>query len=211
MIKICIDEIERLKELSIPWPDKWEVGDYFSGGIQSSKLITPEKRDILSVGEAVSMLGAPKLYLGYDPGFTTQEVDSNLLILSYGEKLLFLYDHTFYDKISRIVMFSRFPKGGDHFVLESEDDISLFNKTCEWKRLKTQLDNVVTFLEDPWTNYEARKKSYEQRLVKIKASIENKIKVYEATKIELKKKMKALKNGLLSDSFGIEKKIGKEI
>ena len=203
MIKICNENLEKLLKLATPWPEGLEIGDHYESGYLTSKFLIPE-REILQVSKYIEILGVKKLYLAWfsnygDPGINTA------LILKKDAKLVFFYDVVYgTSDISRILMINRFPKD-DYFILEQEEEIELFKKANDWKQLKIRLKSITDFLKNPWEDYEAKKRRYEEKLVKVKSSTENKIKVYEETKEEIEKKMKTLENDLLG-SFQVEKK-----
>ena len=93
----------------------------------------------------------------------------------------------------------------DLLIYESEEEYQFAVDMKEWEDLGIKIEAAEKFLSDPWEEYRAKEKAFKEKLNKIKASTEYKIKTTTETVEVLKNRKKQLEDTIVSQNLLGEK------
>ena len=93
----------------------------------------------------------------------------------------------------------------DLLIYESEKEYQFAVDMKEWKDLGIKIESAEKFLSDPWEEYRAKEKAFKEKLNKIKAATEYKIKTMTKTVEVLKNRKKQLEDTIVSQNLLGEK------
>ena len=165
---------------------------HIEGGFDTSVIVFEGGRSSEDIKEVAEYLNATLLY-SYDP---THNLSPDCCILLKNDRyttkdeplISKLSQHTFKPGVTRLIHTSIFFKE-DLMFFETEEEVEWYSGIIRVKEISKEIESIEAFLNDPWKEYEGKKKDFERKLEKAKAATKHKIEE-KTDRLEALKKQK---------------------
>lgn len=164
---------------------------HIEDGFDTSVIVFEDGRRSEDIKEVAEYLNATLLY-SYDPMHNSGP-DCCILLKSdrYSDdipRISKLSQHTFKPGVTRLIYTSiRFNE--NLLFFETEEEVEWYSGIIKVAEISKEIESIEAFLDDPWKEYEGKKKDFERKLEKAKAATKHKIEE-ETDRLEALKKQK---------------------
>jgi len=180
--------------------EKIKFDRHIEGGFDTYIVVFEDGRRSEDIKEVAEYLNATLLY-SYDL-IHNLGPDCCILLKSdrystkEGPRISRLKQHTFEKGVTRLIHTPLFFNEGLMFF-ESEEEVEWYKGIIRVEEISKEIESIETFLDDPWKEYEGKKKDFERKLEKAEAATKHKIEVETGRLEALKKQKEELEKGCL--------------
>ena len=198
MIELSINNLEKLYEIANPYDtlQSYYFEKVIRDGFEVDEFVTSEGKRLTTIPKVAKELKVPTLYV--DNILWTNGIKEAILFKTSSN--LFLIYEIEYNGVKRFLLTDKvFYTEAKRTIFLKKEEAERYLKSVALKNLKKSLEETKDFLENPWREYEVKKKKYEQKLKKVEEATKRQIKLKEAEVEVLEKQIKEAESKLFEE------------